>query len=676
MYMCYQPYISFLYGFFIAFFLLISPYRSSAEDKTLQLSEIITTAERSDKKSLNDVSGFGSVIDLSELGPSSLSISDILDNQAGVHTRSFGGLGSFSTVSLRGSSPRHVVIQVDNTVLNRARGGVVDLSDIPTGIIERIEIYKGITPSGVAGYAPGGVIRIRTKEFNDRPSLSTHFTYGSFNTAKAGFAYGDSFKVINMVLSSDFQRTDGDFKYLDDNATPFNLNDDQETVRKNNKFQSENHLLKLRTAPWPWFEIELVENFFRKNKGVPGIGALQSDIANYKYQRNILELNVRQKPIADNRLSLQQNISWTDEKMKYTDPHSEIGLGNQDTSDKATSFHVGISAEFHPLDLFAFDSTISFSHEEYTPQDAYRLRTDQTRSRRKTWRPELGITITPPLPNRNLRFFLRGGYILLQNDFHGAPVFGAGSGENDREQAQFTYRTGVNFSILKNLFLKANFGYYFYPPEFTELFGDQGSLLGNPDLVPEKGFNRDIGFEYYISPNDGTAMSFGISYFYNTTENLIQFIQNSQMTAIARNISSSTARGFEFFTHFKFASHVNIAANYTRQEARNTSRISYLKDKYIPGRPVDQVHTAIRIYPRTWMTAEYTLNFTSGNFLDGANIKEARKREIHNARMIFTPVDNLSLSAEVQNVTDNQISDIAGYPLPGRAWFGNLSLCF
>lgn len=670
------PYLSFRYGFFIAFLIIISTHTVVADDAPLQLNEIVTTAETVDKRKIDDVSGFGSVIDLSELGPSSLSVSHILDNQAGVHTRSFGGLGSFSTVSLRGSNPRHVVIQVDNTVLNRARGGVVDLSDIPVGIIERIEIYKGITPSGVAGFAPGGVIRIHTKKFSDRPSLSTHFTYGSFQTAKAGFSFGNSFNLLDMVLSSDFQRTDGDFTYLDDNATPFNLNDDEEVVRKNNKFQSENHLLKLRSAPLSWLEIELIENFFRKHKGVPGIGALQSDIADYTYQRNILELNIRQKSIADKRLNLQQNFSWTDENMKYTDPHSEIGLGNQDTSDQATRLHAALSADYHPLDICSFETTLSFTHEEYNPNDAFRAETEESRSRRKTWRPELGITITPPLPKRNLRFVFRGGYVLIRNNFHGATVSGTGIKENNREQTQFIYRTGVNFGILSNLFLKANFGYYFYPPEFSELFGDQGSLLGNPDLVPEKGFNRDVGIEYYITPQDGTAMSVGFSYFYNTTENLIQFVQNSQMTAIAQNISSSTAQGFEFFTHFTFASYVDISANYTRQEARNTSDISYLTNNYIPGRPVDQLHTTMRIYPRTWMTTEYTLNFTSGNFLDGANIKEARKREIHNARLIFTPVDNLSISAEVQNFTDNQVSDIAGYPLPGRAWFGNFSLRF
>ena len=218
-----RPYLSSIrYGFFISILMYLCLQHADAGEP-LQLKEVVTTAtaDTTDRLAVN--TAFGAVIDLSESGPSALSLSDILENRAGVHTRTFGGLGDFSTVSLRGSSPRHVSVQIDNTPLNRARGGVVNLADIPAGIIESIEIYKGAVPPGLSGDSPGGVTRINTRRFKDRPSINVHGSFGSFKTARTGFTYGDSLAGIDMILSSDFQRTDGDFKFPDDNGTPFKI---------------------------------------------------------------------------------------------------------------------------------------------------------------------------------------------------------------------------------------------------------------------------------------------------------------------------------------------------------------------------------------------------------------------------------------------------------------------
>ena len=55
------------------------------------------------------------------------SLAELLAEAAGVHVTQYGGLGAFSTVSLRGSSPGQVTILLDGVPLTSAAHGVVKL---------------------------------------------------------------------------------------------------------------------------------------------------------------------------------------------------------------------------------------------------------------------------------------------------------------------------------------------------------------------------------------------------------------------------------------------------------------------------------------------------------------------------------------------------------------------
>ena len=39
----------------------------------------------------------------------------------------------------------------------------------------------------------------------------------------------------------------------------------------------------------------------------------------------------------------------------------------------------------------------------------------------------------------------------------------------------------------------------------------------------------------------------------------------------------------------------------------------------------------------------------------------------------MTPIKNLSLTFEVKNIGNEQVSDVMGYPLPGISFFGTIS---
>ena len=58
-------------------------------------------------------------------------MSDVLAEAAGVRVLQYGGLGAFSTVSLRGAPAGQVAVYLDGAPLTSAAHGVVNLADLP-----------------------------------------------------------------------------------------------------------------------------------------------------------------------------------------------------------------------------------------------------------------------------------------------------------------------------------------------------------------------------------------------------------------------------------------------------------------------------------------------------------------------------------------------------------------
>src|SRR5262245_5208948 len=151
-----------------------------------RLGEVVVTgpAVRDDAARANAPTAFASVIDARAAPTSVETLADALEDSVGVQVRRFGGLGDFTTVSVRGFSPRQVQVYLDGVPLSRADNETVDLSDLPLDATERVEVYRGTTPLRFAQAAPGGVINVVTRRPGSAPVTAASASYGSFETRK------------------------------------------------------------------------------------------------------------------------------------------------------------------------------------------------------------------------------------------------------------------------------------------------------------------------------------------------------------------------------------------------------------------------------------------------------------------------------------------------------------
>jgi iron complex outermembrane receptor protein len=62
-----------------------------------------------------------------------LGLAELLTRAAGVRVQQYGGLGAFSTVSLRGAPAGQVTVLLDGVPLASAAHGAANLADLPVG---------------------------------------------------------------------------------------------------------------------------------------------------------------------------------------------------------------------------------------------------------------------------------------------------------------------------------------------------------------------------------------------------------------------------------------------------------------------------------------------------------------------------------------------------------------
>ncbi|MBI3811683.1 MAG: TonB-dependent receptor, partial [Nitrospirae bacterium] len=115
-------------------------------DQPTVMQDITVEAATVEAEETGAQPSFLTVIQGKDLERRFTSIPEALSETVGVRVNRFGGLGDFSTISIRGSSSEQVLIYLDGILLNEAQGGGVNIGTIPISNVESIEIYRGSSP--------------------------------------------------------------------------------------------------------------------------------------------------------------------------------------------------------------------------------------------------------------------------------------------------------------------------------------------------------------------------------------------------------------------------------------------------------------------------------------------------------------------------------------------------
>lgn len=135
-------------------------------------------------------------------------LNEILNEQTGIIL--IPDESGFEGVQIQGLDAAYTMILIDGVPLVGRSSGVLDLSRISVGNIERIEIVKGASSALYGSEAMGGVINVITKRpKKDTFSGNLSYRYGTFNTNDANANLLWKKKKFAANLFANFYSTDG-----------------------------------------------------------------------------------------------------------------------------------------------------------------------------------------------------------------------------------------------------------------------------------------------------------------------------------------------------------------------------------------------------------------------------------------------------------------------------------
>ncbi len=631
-------------------------------------------------KPTDESTNFGETIDIVEEARGSSSVSEVLSEASGVQVRSLGGPGSPAAASIRGSTSSQVPIYLDGVLLNAGGFPTVDLGTLSLDTLAEMEIYRGGAPLAVGRAGIGGAVMLRSRVVEE-PLTEVALTAGSWSTARLALLQMDRIGDLGFLGVLSAEGTRGDFFYLNRNGTLHNPDDDRVERRANNASIAYGTLFKFDGPLAGAWRFTAANELHQQERGIPGVDSVPTEHASLDTFRDAASLRVG-GPLGSDVFRLDLDASYLFVREDLDDTENEIGIGYQRTISRADTVGGGVLLGIAPnrqsgtaVRLEGFFER--FGYRELVlgeaPDPARRVRA--ALGLEQTWKPIARLAIVPAV-----RF-----------DLHHSE-FGGGAMAGDVTEAPAADGTdyfwspslGARFEIADGLFARANGGRYLRTPDLAELYGDRGSVVGNPELDPEVGWNADAGLTW-IRPGCSTGLTLlrlDAAWFGSWAQDLIAYVQNSQHTIRPENVDAARILGLETGLRLVAFDLVSLQGNYTYLNAINQSDKPYHDGRRLPGRPEHEAYARLavgRVFERWGGSLWFDADWTGNVYLDQANLVDDSVGHLlfGLGYRLERPREGLTLTIEVKNLLDTitvegadgnarPVRDYEAYPLPGR----------
>nr|WP_294786557.1 TonB-dependent receptor [uncultured Flavobacterium sp.] len=567
--------------------------------KTNELSEVkVTTATRTERV-LSSLPLPMTIITSEAIMKSGVTrLNEILNEQTGIIL--IPDESGFEGIQMQGLDAAYTMILIDGVPLVGRSAGVLDLSRVSVGNIERIEIVKGASSALYGSEAMGGVINVITKRpKKDTFSGSVSYRYATFNTSDANTNLLWKKKKFSANLFANYYYTDG---YDLDKSTPL------KNVESFNNFTIQPKLyydfsdnLKL-TVSNRFYDMKM------DNKTIVNSENYQGDAKEREWNSQVkLEHKWNDKFYSeyelyatnyknDSFLNDQNNARYEDSYYNQWLLRPEIRTTLSLKKDKITG---GIGMNYETLDRTYFDNNVKFNSQ----------------------------------------------YIFLQYDSNPTDKLNILAGfryDNHSEYAsQFSPKLAVNYKIKENFSLKSSIGYGYKAPDFRQLYFDftnpsigysvlgynvaearlnqldeQGQLLSRVEGV---NFNKPLEAESSINFNIGTfykknKLRLDVNAFYNSIRNLIDTRvvaqkTNGQNVFSYFNISQIFTYGLEFNSTYDFTKDFSVSFGYQYLTAKDKSVLDNFQDyQYIRNSDLQTIQIKKSDYFGLFNRSKHTAN--------------------------------------------------------------------
>lgn len=646
--------------FFI--FLLSFSYTAWLWANDAQLENVTITSSAQPQFSPQNFIGNHQTLDKKDWQQRFVLLPDLLAEQSGIEIHNLGGVGQYSTPIIRGASGQQVLVFFDGLQINSLNGGGANLGNLSLNSAQKVDIYRSLAPIELTASAMGGVIHLQSPELNQGKNHGqARMSLGSYGVQQYQAQQAVNLEKNSLYFSVDYLKADNDFEYLEQHPVS-NPNQPAYEKRYNNGSEQYHLLLKSRhNLAQHRFDFAL-QKIQAKQELSAAINFPQND-AHIDSQQESLQLRW-QSPWQQYQSEILTQLMQ--QKQRYDDRHSRIGLGAQLNTYSTTGYKI----QFNQYARFK-NSNLVFTareHQESTDTD-FELLTDAQVQKQcangygcetayERVQRDLGVRAQYWLGQTSL---IAQASLLYLDDRH--PDL-----KNQKSQRANTWYLAAQHDFISGFFLLANISSQLRLPATSELFGDRGTSIGNANLLPEEALHYELGTGY--SANN---WRWDASLYLRQVENAIVGESDSRGVVRFSNLAQTQHAGLEQNITVDMNEQFSIAGNLSLQ---SNEIIRHKTTPFYEGNQVANIRPLQSFVRLNWQKNNWdaflSYHYALGGYYTNSNLLEKDTEHRLDAGLGFNR-KNWRLSFNITDIADQAVRDYPSYPEPGRMYFVRLN---
>lgn len=593
----------------------------------------------------------------------SLSVADAIRYFSGVQLKDYGGIGGLKTVNVRSMGTHHTGVFYDGVQLGNAQNGQVDLGKLSLDNIEEIELYNGQKSTifqSARGFAAASSIYLKSAhpDFTDGRSQKIRATIkgGSFGLINPSLLWQS--KISNSVyssLSAEYKRANGRYKFRTTNGVY-----DTTAVREDGDIETMRLELGLNgvlpdSSKW---NVKLYG--YKDDQGLPG--AIVNNVFAFSqrmWNRNLFGQATYEKDLG--KYSLLATAKYANDYHRYLNPDIVTIDGLQENNFHQQEVYLSLANKLSLTKYWNLVLSADYLWNNLNA-DLYRF-SYPTRN-----------TVLVALATQ----FSTGRFDIQANLLNTLKYDETQSGPADKNRNELTPTVMLSWQPFnqKEFRLRAFYKSIFRMPTFNDLYY---TFYGFSVLKPEYTKQYDLGFTYLKAYENKLLSQFSIqadAYHNKVEDKIVAVPANNQARWAMVNLGRVAINGLDVNIQsawrLRDQIHLSSGLTYTYQQSVDANPASASYQNQIPYVPL---HSGSFLAGASYKSISFNYSFvyTGERHNQNANTIEnyvqpwyTHDVALHYRGSLYKRA--LRITAEVNNLLDQDYAVIENFPMPGRSY--------
>ncbi|MEJ5769040.1 TonB-dependent vitamin B12 receptor BtuB [Salmonella enterica] len=549
-------------------------------------------------------------------------LNDVMRRLPGVDISQSGGMGKSSSLYVRGTESRHVLVLIDGVPMARAGiSNAIDIGQLPVSLVQRIEYIRGPRSAVYGSGAIGGVVNIITMSNDEKSQINAGMGSDSYQTYDGimNKRFGDTI----LTAAGAYETTRG-FNIQPD--SPYNGDSDRDGYRNKLFWGGVQHKFN-----------DNVSGFFR---GYGYTANSDYDQGSYGY------------------------VGGNDEAQNYTqswDAGLQYSSGIYSSQLIANYQHIKDYNYSNDLGRYAGDASLDNMEQRYIQWGNSVEVGHGAVSGGADWKQEK-LTSSSTTKADTYKRDTTGLYLTGQQQIDSVTLEASGREDHDEQFGWHgTWQTATGWEFVDGYRATLSYGTGFLAPSLGQQYGATRfassygpGIAANPNLKPEESRQWEAGIDGLTGPLD-----WRLSAYHYKVQNLIDYKDNQYV-----NLKSATIKGLEWtgnITTGPVDHHLTL--QYVDPRDDETNKVLYRRAK-------QQVKYELtgQIFELGWNVMYQYLGERYDKDYDNNRDVKMGGLSLWDIGVSYPVTSHLTVRGKIANLFDKDYETVYGYQTAGREY--------